>query len=84
MRCHEDYLPAEIMGEQPVPLYGVRLVVSIGAMGRPAVSWCIDNPAAINRFELAGALELLKVRVAQAQEERIVELRPYYDQDDET
>src|SRR5690606_26279658 len=56
---HLDYLPIEIMGQAPIPCYGVRMVISVGANGQPAVSFAIDNADSLNRFELAGALDML-------------------------
>jgi hypothetical protein len=47
-----------------LPIYGVRVCVSLDSEGRQQYTWGFDNTEQVNQFELAGVLGALSREVA--------------------
>lgn len=64
---HRDYVPATTNdGGQPIPMYGLRMCVTLGDEGLPCYVWQWDNAENINKFEMAGLMTAVRDEMLHA------------------
>lgn len=61
--AYEDLIPENSDGSIPVPLYGVRFAILMGADNQPKLVYQFDNTDCLDLMQLAGYLAALHAKV---------------------